>query len=186
MSEPSGNLGTKTMNRVIRAKIKINQAESIGRGGSHQDFVKGGEQIHAAAVYSEDKTTENYAFSVATPSLSLNMFISNPDAFGLLVRDKEYYLDFTPVEERLETDAEKEARGHSVPPATEAVRPDRMLRWFEYSHLPPHLQEVSKPFGDLANAICESLIGGPERTVALRKLLEAKDAAVRAKLTPGG
>lgn len=28
--------------------------------------------------------------------------------------------------------------------------------------------------------------GGPERTVALRKLLESKDAAVRATLNPGG
>ena len=63
---------------------------------------------------------------------------------------------------------------------------ERMLKWFEYSHLPEHLQEVSKPFGDLATALCETVDGGPERTVALRKLLEAKDAAVRAKLNPGG
>lgn len=63
---------------------------------------------------------------------------------------------------------------------------DRMLKWFEYSHLPQHLQDVSKPFGDLANTLCERLDVGPERTVALRKLLEAKDAAVRAALNPGG
>jgi hypothetical protein len=63
---------------------------------------------------------------------------------------------------------------------------ERMLKWFEYSHLPEHLQAVSKPFGELAQQICETCEGGPERTVALRKLLEAKDAAVRAKLNPGG
>lgn len=63
---------------------------------------------------------------------------------------------------------------------------ERMLKWFAYSHLPPHLQEVSKPFGDLAELIVSTIDGGPERTVALRKLLEAKDAAVRAKLNPGG
>jgi hypothetical protein len=63
---------------------------------------------------------------------------------------------------------------------------ERMLKWFEYSHLPEHLQAVSKPFGDLATSICDTTEGGPERTVALRKLLEAKDAAVRAKLNPGG
>ena len=66
------------------------------------------------------------------------------------------------------------------------MEPDRMLKWFEYGHLPPHLQEVSAPFGDLAFALVETVEPGPERTVALRKLLEAKDAAVRAKLTPGG
>lgn len=63
---------------------------------------------------------------------------------------------------------------------------ERMLKWFAYSHLPAHLQEVSKPFGELAMLIDSSITPGPERTVAFRKLLEAKDAAVRAKLTPGG
>lgn len=62
---------------------------------------------------------------------------------------------------------------------------ERMLKWFEYGHLPEHLQSVSKPFGDLAVALCGTVQSGPERTVALRKLLEAKDAAVRAKLNPG-
>ena len=63
---------------------------------------------------------------------------------------------------------------------------DRMLKWFAYEHLPPHLQEVSRPFGELANLICATIEPGPERTVCLRKLLEAKDAGVRAKLNPGG
>jgi hypothetical protein len=64
---------------------------------------------------------------------------------------------------------------------------DRMLKWFDYGHLPEHLQEISKPFSDLAKLIIvQSIQAGPERTVALRKLLEAKDAAVRAKLHPGG
>ena len=63
---------------------------------------------------------------------------------------------------------------------------DRMLKWFAYSHLPAHLQGFSKPFSDLANQITETIKSGPERTVALRKLLEAKDAAVRAALNPGG
>lgn len=63
---------------------------------------------------------------------------------------------------------------------------ERMLKWFEYSHLPEHLQAVSKPFGELAKQLVEVVDGGPERTVVLRKLLESKDAAVRAKLNPGG
>lgn len=60
-----------------------------------------------------------------------------------------------------------------------------MLKWFKYDHLPAHLQEISKPFGELAERLVSEISPGPERTVALRKLLEAKDAAVRAKLNPG-
>jgi len=59
---------------------------------------------------------------------------------------------------------------------------DRMLQFFVYEHLPPHLQAVSKPFGDLARHIVETLPSNAERTAALRKLLEAKDCAVRALL----
>jgi hypothetical protein len=58
--------------------------------------------------------------------------------------------------------------------------PDRMLQFFSYSHLPAHLKGVSEPFCNLAHSICASLPANPERTVALRKLLEAKDCAVRA------
>lgn len=57
-----------------------------------------------------------------------------------------------------------------------------ILQFFAYAHLPPQLQEHSRPFADLANQIVATLPRNPERTVALRKLLEAKDAAVRAKL----
>lgn len=59
---------------------------------------------------------------------------------------------------------------------------DRMLQFFSYAHLPEHLQVVSKPFCELAEGIVETLPMNPERTVALRKLLEAKDCAVRAVL----
>ncbi len=61
-------------------------------------------------------------------------------------------------------------------------KPDHIEQFFAYSHLPEHLQKVSKPFGDLAVEIVAELPRNPERTVALRKLLEAKDAAVRCKL----
>lgn len=57
-----------------------------------------------------------------------------------------------------------------------------LMQFFAYQHLPEHLQKISKPFGDLAEWICNTLPRNPERTVALRKLLEAKDCAVRAKL----
>jgi hypothetical protein len=55
-----------------------------------------------------------------------------------------------------------------------------LLQFFAHDHLPEKLARVSKPFGDLAHDIVETLPRNPERTVALRKLLEAKDCAVRA------
>ena len=57
---------------------------------------------------------------------------------------------------------------------------DPLLRWFDYMHLPPHLQTVSGLFCGIATNICNQLPRSAERTVSLRKLLEAKDAAVRA------
>lgn len=60
--------------------------------------------------------------------------------------------------------------------------PDRMMQFFAYEHLPPHLQAISKPFGELAQHMVDTLPSNPERTVGLRKLLEAKDCAVRAQL----
>lgn len=59
---------------------------------------------------------------------------------------------------------------------------EHILQFFAYAHLPQHLQDVSMPFGALAQTVAEKLPRNPERTVALRKLLEAKDAAVRALL----
>lgn len=60
-----------------------------------------------------------------------------------------------------------------------------LLQFFKYEHLPVHLQNVSRPFGELAQQIVETLPKNPERTTALRKLLEAKDCAVRALLFKG-
>lgn len=57
-----------------------------------------------------------------------------------------------------------------------------LLQFFAYSHLPAHLQEVSAPFHALADTITKALPRNTERTVALRKLLEAKDCAVRSVL----
>lgn len=63
---------------------------------------------------------------------------------------------------------------------------DRMMKWFAFEHLPEHLKVVSIKFYEIACSICALVESGPERTVALRKLLEAKDAAVRATVNPGG
>lgn len=59
---------------------------------------------------------------------------------------------------------------------------DRMLQFFAWAHLPPHLQTISKPFGELAQQMVDTLPQNAERTAGLRKLLEAKDCAVRAQI----
>lgn len=57
-----------------------------------------------------------------------------------------------------------------------------LLQFFTYAHLPENLATTSKSFAELAKFIVDTLPRNPERTVALRKLLEAKDCAVRAVL----
>jgi len=56
-------------------------------------------------------------------------------------------------------------------------------RFFDYEHLSRQdLRGISKQCHDLAAAMIEALPDGPELTVGLRKLLEAKDCFVRAAL----
>ena len=74
-------------------------------------------------------------------------------------------------------------------PAVQDPRPapddEPILQFFEFAHLREDLRAVSAPFGDLARWIVATLPRNPERTVALRKLLETKDAAVRAAVYRG-
>ena len=56
---------------------------------------------------------------------------------------------------------------------------EQILQWFEYEHLPPHLQKVSKPMAEMAYRMADDLASSPELVAGLRKLLEAKDCFVR-------
>jgi hypothetical protein len=67
---------------------------------------------------------------------------------------------------------------------TQQLQDDPVLRYFHYAHLPQPLQDISAAFCALAVLIVNALPRNPERSVALRKLLEAKDAGVRANLPP--
>lgn len=61
---------------------------------------------------------------------------------------------------------------------------EEMLKYFAFSHLPEGpMRETSRLFCHLAYAVVRTVARSPERTVALRKLLEGKDAAVRAAMT---
>lgn len=57
-----------------------------------------------------------------------------------------------------------------------------ILKYFEFEHLPPHLQAASRPIGELARQLDAELPDGAEKSAGLRKLLEAKDCMVRAVL----
>ena len=61
-----------------------------------------------------------------------------------------------------------------------------IMRFFVTEHLPPHLQIVSEPFRALAHMLVADIPPSAELTAGLRKLLEAKDCAVRAALGPPG
>lgn len=62
---------------------------------------------------------------------------------------------------------------------------EQLITWFDYSHLPPHLQAVSKPVGELADQMLSVLQDGPELSAGLRKLIEAKDCFVRQAIADG-
>ena len=56
------------------------------------------------------------------------------------------------------------------------------MKFFDYEHLPEKLQQTSKPLCDLARSMNETLPDCAEKSAGLRKLLEAKDCFVRARL----
>lgn len=60
--------------------------------------------------------------------------------------------------------------------------PSTTIKYFSYEHLPPKLQEISKPLTELALLLEEILPDSAEKSAGMRKLLEAKDCFVRAKL----
>ncbi len=57
-----------------------------------------------------------------------------------------------------------------------------MLKFFEYEHLPDALQNVSRPFGKIAQLMAKTIPSSAEHTAGLRRLLEAKNCFIRASL----
>lgn len=66
-----------------------------------------------------------------------------------------------------------------------AANEERQLQFFQFSHLRPDLQDASKPFAHLALVLVNTLPRNPERTDALKLLVQAKDLAVRSRLANG-
>lgn len=66
--------------------------------------------------------------------------------------------------------------------STQTASAEPIMRFFGYTHLKPEMQHTSRLFHDVAQELVAKLPRNAERSVALRKLLEAKDAAARASL----
>jgi len=77
-----------------------------------------------------------------------------------------------------ETETQMEDRRHP----TADTQDEPLLQFFRYEHLMPSAADVSRPFCDLAFHIAAPMGRNPERTVCLRRRLEAKDCAVRSLL----
>jgi hypothetical protein len=77
----------------VRAKFSVQQVfQAKTTDGSIYS-----ENVTLSPVYSPDPNTENAAFWKATPSGRIDLYISNPDAFGRFEQGAEYYVDFTPA-----------------------------------------------------------------------------------------
>lgn len=102
----------------------------------------------------------------------------------------EVTFPYTPVREYVDVDENGEKiMPETIHPApTEFSGPqlaaDPILQYFHYAHLPMQLQGVSMIFCHVAQEMITHLPCNAERSAGLRKLLEAKDCAVRANVKP--
>lgn len=81
------------MAAILRCKMRVERVT--------QDFNSEGkpvtETVRLRAVYDSDPGSENAQWAKATPSASFEIYINNPQAFGVLRTDQEFYVDFTPA-----------------------------------------------------------------------------------------
>jgi hypothetical protein len=141
-------------------KIEI---EAVGGHGCDRD-AKAGEVINSKCGGS-------------CPDCRASRFVEEMRAKDSLVSATlTHWPDTTPIVDDLK--AGRRAHGDFK----ETWQGEPILQFFEHCHLPPHLAAVSKPFCHAAFVLVRTLPRNAERTVALRKLLESKDAAVRALL----
>lgn len=143
-------------------KIEI---EAVGGHGTQRD-VKQGEVIDYAKSHPSE------------PDAMAAEFVKQMTVAGMPpVRAKLiHWPDSSPIVDDL-VSGKREVRDFTQEWAGEPI-----LQFFAFAHLPPRLQDVSRGFAHAAFGLVAALPRNAERTVALRKLLEAKDAAVRAAI----
>lgn len=74
------------------------------------------------------------------------------------------------------------AKSDAPPPQSHAPDREHILQFFDLILLPPEVEPIAKQYTQLAEWLHAKLPRNPERTVMLRKLLESREAALRAYL----
>lgn len=74
----------------IRGKFKVT---AVTQRDSYEPYV----EIELSAVYTN--TPEDNSYAKTTPSGSIKMTVTNPEAIAKLPVGKSFYVDFTPVDE---------------------------------------------------------------------------------------
>ena len=67
-------------------------------------------------------------------------------------------------------------------PTDQVNKENPIMQYFAYAHLPAPLKNVSMVLAHTAQLLNEQLPDGPEKSTALRKMLEAKDCFVRSAI----
>lgn len=67
-------------------------------------------------------------------------------------------------------------------PTDQVNKENPIMQYFAYAHLPAPLKNVSMVLAHTAKLLNEQLPDGPEKSTALRKMLEAKDCFVRSAI----
>lgn len=68
--------------------------ERIGSDGKAE-----GRIIRLNAAYDPNPESPNYTYWKASPTGQIEMTVNNPAGYEVFVRGKQYWIDFTPVEE---------------------------------------------------------------------------------------
>jgi hypothetical protein len=142
-------------------------------------------EIEAVGNHGNDRAAKRgEAVDFGTPNTNnpdglAKAFVEDLALRGVNILDAKltHWPDSTPIVDNLKTGIRDARDFHST------WEGEPILQYFAFHHLPERLQSVSRPFCHAAFALVATVPRNPERSVALRKLLEAKDAAVRAALT---
>lgn len=83
------SINKNVMSKTVRAKFKVDEVTDYGYGAK---------RVKLSAVYSHDRNSEDNQFSQATPSGSIEMMVTNPNALEFIQPGKSYYVDFSEAE----------------------------------------------------------------------------------------
>ena len=134
-------------------------------------------QTQASRVFDRPMMSGEPPFPERTGQAVDPKYATGPDSLTGVVRPAD------PLPPKDDLDPADQAALRDPNPASPGGRPSPIMRWFGYEHLTnPRVRGVSRQFSELAWWVEQYLPTDPEKSVALRNLLYAKDAAVRAAI----